>query len=93
MCTGSPGHSGDQLAAAVDDPRFAVGEFDGDGLPGAAEADLDALAGDLDALAGDLDAAATEHLPLDGQARLRERVWPGAAGVGHPFARIRRQRG
>jgi hypothetical protein len=33
----------------------------------------------LDALAGDLDAAATGDLPLDSQARLRQKVWPGEA--------------
>lgn len=56
----------------ADDPQARVAEFDGDGLAGMAEADLDALAGDLDA-------AAAGDLPLDGQAGLRQRVWPGKA--------------
>lgn len=56
----------------ADDPQGRVAEFDGDGLAGVAEADLDALAGNLDA-------AAAGDLPLDGQAGLRQRVWPGEA--------------
>jgi hypothetical protein len=39
---------------------------------------------DLDALAGDLDAAAAGDLPLDGQAGLRQRVWPGEADALQP---------
>jgi hypothetical protein len=51
----------------ADDPQGRVAGFDGDGLGG------------VDALAGDLDAAAAGDLPLDGQAGLRQRVWPGEA--------------
>jgi hypothetical protein len=50
-----PGHGGEQLAVAVDDPQRGVAEFDTDDAPGVGQADMDTLAGDLDAAAaGDL---------------------------------------
>jgi hypothetical protein len=39
----------------VDDPQSGITGLNGDGLPGVAEADLDALASDLDAAAASLD--------------------------------------
>jgi hypothetical protein len=63
---------GEQLAVLVDDPQGGVTEFDGDGLAGVGEADLDALAGDLDS-------SAAGYPPLDGQAGGRERLRAGIA--------------
>jgi hypothetical protein len=45
------GDGGDQLTVVVEDAQGGVGCFDGDGVPGVAEADLDALTSDLDATA------------------------------------------
>jgi hypothetical protein len=61
----------------IDDPDCGLGKLDGDGLASVAEADLDALACDLDA-------AAAGYPPLDCQAELRQRVWPGKADALQP---------
>jgi hypothetical protein len=42
------GHDGEELVVVVEDAEVVFVDFDGDGAPGVAHADVDALADDLD---------------------------------------------
>ena len=77
-------HGSDQLAVLIDDAQAGVAGLDGDGLPGVAEADLDALAGDLDA-------APAGHPPLDGARSRRQRLGSEADSL-QPVPLARRNR-
>ena len=73
----------DQLAVLVDAAQGGIAGLDGDGLPGVAE-------GDLDALTGNLDTAAARDLPLDDHAGRRKWLRPRQADALEAVALARR---